>query len=180
MRKNTPFYALSLPEDSDYEPYGIAYFPDNFARQALPNAFTEVTAWNPPVATLRDGDYFDVLANDEGTNLVSDRLHRFLDSHRAPEDPLQWLPVRVVRGNEAREYHILRFARDLHPLHREATSWIGADYPRIPVLRKELVGRHHVLGIHASGYGFVVSAHLRKLLISEFEGCFCYRPIDVA
>jgi hypothetical protein len=91
----------------------------------------------------------------------------FLNSNKTQDDSLQWLPVIVVQGDDKREYYVLNFPHDLHPLDVKTTKWIpGTDppYPRVQVLREELVGKHAVFAIRNGGYYFVVSRELRRLL----------------
>ena len=180
MPAPSPFYEVSLPEEGEYEPYGVAYFPEWCPLHLLPDTFTEVVDWRVPKAELREGGYFDYLANDAGVRLLSDPLSRVIESHRTGEDRLQWLPVSVIHGDEARDYRILHFARDLQPLHLEATKWIREGYPRVPVIRKELIGRHRVFGLHTTGHNFIVSEDMQRILRQEFDGCFTFRPLSVA
>lgn len=71
--------------------------------------------WIEPEYRLERGGFDDYPVEVRGYRLCSDRLRRVIDATKAPADPLEWLPARVVGiEGETRPYWVLHIRR--HPV----------------------------------------------------------------
>jgi hypothetical protein len=96
------YYRVHLSDD---ESLGVAKSrsPGLFMLQAE----GEVVGWEPVALDLVEGDFSDYLASNLGVRLCSERMKEVLQRFAGPRDVLQWLPVRVFKGEDERQFFIL-------------------------------------------------------------------------
>ena len=181
MNKQDAFFQVHPPSERDYEPYGVAYFPEGTpVIDIIPSSFGWVEKWPGYELLLKDGAYTDALANNRAARIFSAPLQEFLTARASPEDVLQWLPVTVRHGSEVRPYYVLNFPVDFKVLNRAETKWIVTgtrEYPRVPVIRQELFGKREIFALGNVGYSFFVSKEIRRALGKRFPKRFSFRPI---
>ena len=179
-RLKTSFFEVYL---ADNYRAGVAYFPNDAPWPSLlPESFAFVHDWPTYELTLRDGGFAPALASDKGVPLLASlELMEFLAARASSDDALQWLPVTVHQTGDRRPYSVLNFPLDLKPLNVEATLWVDwvGGYPRVPVIRRELCGKHELFAWnnHSS---FIVSGTLKRDLDAAFPRAFSYSRLSVA
>jgi hypothetical protein len=114
------FYRVSFREQRGV---GVGYSRSESELVLPTNAL--VTDWKQPSMDLRDGVYADYLATDWGCRLCSEGMRKVLDEQASEHDQLQWLPVDVYEGNEARKYHVLHFPFQRDVLDRQKSLIYG-------------------------------------------------------
>ncbi len=138
------YYQIQFRDEKDYEPYGVGYVVDGNERIFLPYE-GEVTDWSPLKFMLRDGDYCDYLSTNSVHRVCSERLRNILDDHCGQKDELQWLPLSVHLGNEAKAYYALHFPNPADVLDIEKTMWVnGTDLVIKPVFSSDKLSGHSV------------------------------------
>lgn len=122
-----------------------------------------VDEWVAPTLDLVEGTFPDYLSSDLSVRLCSDRMRHILQSSASPTDVLQWLPVQVLRGDDARDYWVLHFPEPVCALGKQ-TIWQG-DFVVKPVLSKARLRGHAVLTYPgAEGVALVVNEKARNAL----------------
>jgi hypothetical protein len=110
--------------------------------------------------------------------VCSARLKSFLAARCPSPDYIQWLPVTVVSSSGKVEFHVMHFAGAFDVLDRERTAFVGADYPRKPVFKPEVVDRFSFFSRDGfSGFEFFVREDLKRELQREKFSGLVFEPV---
>lgn len=160
------FFQMLYAEDEEYEPYGVAYGPEDADLFVLPSSGTKVSDWQPLELSLREGGFADYLANDLGVRLCSGRLHASIEDVRPKSDSVQWLDVTVADSHEIRQYHVLHFPVN-YPVVNESRSIMAGPMVVKPVFCASAIADRHIFTLpNAPGGRLFVSRRLKNAILA--------------
>lgn len=163
------YYRALYCSEKEYQPYGIAYAPEDTDIFLLPESGKELKSWLPISLELKDGIYADYLANDVGGRLCSEKLKSIIDKHLSEDDSIQWLEVEVKSNTtrELKKYFFLHFPQNFDILDKTKTIWVG-DMVVKPVLKPESVKNHNIVTYPSNmGIAFFVSDEIKSAIKKE-------------
>jgi len=134
------FYTVTWPQNGEG---GVA---STNADWSLPSFSGEelLLSWTTPTFSM-EGRFVDFQPNNGGVKLFSQRMRQTVDQHKAANDRLEWLPLRIARGRETQTYFILHLLDELDVIDRKRSILIRTTGDVIKAhLRAELVGDHQI------------------------------------
>jgi hypothetical protein len=133
-------YSLMWPQDSEG---GVArkesgWGPPKLSERAL------LSEWVTPTFAL-DGQFVDLQPNNAGVLILSARMHALIDGHKSTLDRMEWLPIRVERSGEVREYAMPHFIEEVDAIDRRRSvlNRVTGDVIKAH-LRRDLIDGHRV------------------------------------
>ena len=162
------YYQMTYAENTDYEPYGVAYASSEADPFLLPRSGTRIESWKPLMLELRDGDFADYLTNDLGARLCSNRMQKIIEKNRSQNDELQWLEVIVSNANgESIKYYVLHFPED-YPVVNKEKSIMAGDLVVKSVLNFKIVKDHNIFTLPGeAGRTVYISELLKKVIVNN-------------
>lgn len=132
----------------------------------------EITDWHELVLRLEEGDYPDYLSSNFGGRICSERMQKLLDEAATKEDHLQWLSVKVLHGENKRQYYYLHFPFPPNVLHPAKTIFVNKDVVVKPVLNSETIAPYAVFSYPKSeGTPLIVNeATIKKMVQLDLTG----------
>jgi hypothetical protein len=144
---------------------GTACAPEEITFDLLPIEGI-VDSWQEFTFQLEDGDYTDYLANDLGWRMCSKPLRDLIESRKATEDLLQWLPAIVSDGlGTAVRYYVLHFPVIYDVLDTERTLFAEGGSVIRPILSKSKLGSHRVFAPMRSRVDLVITGNIKEEII---------------
>jgi hypothetical protein len=165
------FYYLHYSEEKDYEPYGVAYAPEEVDLFVIPVSGIYVNDWKEIQFKLKGGEFADYLANDLGGRLCSSKLREIVNENISPKDKIQWLNVSIINENkEERTYYILHFPVNNYILNKEKSLITEDGVVVKAVLDNESIKDLNIFTLpDESGITTFVSKKIKKIM--EQSGC---------
>lgn len=165
------FYYLHYSEEEDYEPYGVAYAPEETDLFVIPVSGINLSDWKEIQFNLKEGDFADYLANDLGGRLCSSKLKKIVDDNISQKDQIQWLNVSVINeNNEERTYYILHFPVNIDILNKEKSTITEDGVVVKAVLANETIKDLNIFTLpDEGGITTFVSKKIKKII--EESGC---------
>lgn len=140
--KNVSFYQV-VPS-SKKENDGVAWKQDEIDINYHPR---QAVSDNRVVKfELRDISYADFLMTDLGWRLFSSELKEIFESSSSSEDGLNWAPVKVLNGDEIRNYYAIFFDQKSDVINVEDTIFAG-DFIVRPCFKLSEAQKNHVCSV---------------------------------
>lgn len=100
-------------DDYDKNNFGFAEAPDEIDPIDIYQGCPLEDEWKAPVFELPDGKFADLLSNDCGWILCSEKLKSCIDGNAVNASDLKWFPASVNNGELAVPYYVLLIDRYL-------------------------------------------------------------------
>jgi len=167
------FYIILLDADSGglAEEFPRSESDSNFDSRYFRFIGKMIPDWQTIHFAIREGssvmgdafdDYQFVL---HGFRLCSQRMKDLFETHKSPDDKIQWLDATVTWNGETRPYYVLHFYEDTDVVDPVLSQWNPKTktYDAIPrIYIREKIGDHNIFALPHDYLGLTVRAFILK------------------
>ena len=137
---------MSFCGEKEYESFGVAYLVSKDSQISIARNGKTNKGWNKLSLEFKQGDFVDYMSNELGGRLCSLRLKEIIKSKKTSHDVIEWLPVEIIKGKEARDYYFLCFPENVDVLDSNRSSRVDSLIIK-PFFDKEKIKNHAIFGL---------------------------------